>query len=90
MTIFTIATNHKSHDGSIRYFYVESQHIGVPELVADLRSGPVLCKKLHARFDRDNQRMLVSERKDFAIGAAIVGSIEQQNIPFVDVVAVAA
>jgi hypothetical protein len=84
MTIFTVQTTLKHDNGSLKYMYVETQHTGVADFVADLKQGPVVCRKIHASFDRINNTMVVLESKDFAIAATIVGSVEMQTLQFVE------
>jgi hypothetical protein len=84
MTIFTVQTTLKHDNGNPKYLYIETEHAGIASLLADLRQGPVCCKKLHAFYDREHNKMVVSEAKEFALGMGIVGSIEQQTLPFVE------
>lgn len=93
MSIFRIHTNivgSDGSDGSNRYYLVETSHTCVADLVADLRAGPVACTKLRATYDRTANKMIVSDRMDYAFGASIVARIEPASIPFVDAVSVAA
>jgi hypothetical protein len=84
MAIFTVHSTLTFPDGVGRYFYVETPHSSLGELITDLRQGPVLCTKLRATYDRDSNKMLVSERGEFAFTADLVRSLEPQHLPFVD------
>jgi hypothetical protein len=84
MAIFTVHSTLKFPDGQGRYFYIETPHSSLGELIADLRQGPVICTKLRATYDRDSNKMLVSERGEFAFTQDLVRSLEPQHLPFVD------
>ena len=87
MAIFTVQTSLRHPDGTPKQAYVESDHASIGELIAALRQGPVLCQKITASYDRDTNKMMVKDRRDFAIGSALIASVELANLPFVEAAA---